>query len=84
MIFFDLGGTLVEIKPKLYADSAHKISEASGHNIDAAAFQQAIKDEWTHRNGEDIAWVNTEEQEQHYWQDFYHNVLGRLGVASPP
>ena len=84
-VFFDLGDTLVEIRPDVYADSAQEISSANGRVVESSDFRRAIKDEWAFRNGEDIGWVTTEESEQHYWQRFYHNVLRRLKVnASLP
>lgn len=83
-IFFDLGDTLVEIKPEVYTDSAQRIAAESGRNIKADDLRKAIKDEWCFRNGEDIQWVNTEETEMQYWQVFYRDVLERLGIPELP
>jgi len=84
MVFFDLGDTLVEIRPDVHADSAQEISFTSGRVVKSNDLRRAIKDEWVCRNGsEDIGWVITEESEQCYWQRFYRNVLRRLNVNAP-
>ena len=84
MVFFDLGDTLVEIRPDVYADLAQEISFTSGRVVKSNDLRRAINDEWVCRNGsEDIGWVTTEESEQCYWQRFYRNVLRRLNVNAP-
>ncbi len=82
-VFFDLGDTLVEIKPEVYVELAQRIAVESGRSITADDLRKAIKDEWCFRNGEDIQWVNTEETEMRYWRTFYRDVLKRLGVDTP-
>lgn len=82
-VFFDLGDTLVKIKPEVYEDSAQAIANESPLNVEAADLHKAITDEWSVRNGEPIQWVKTVETELQYWQAFYRNVLGRLGVPEP-
>lgn len=82
-VFFDLGDTLVEIKPEVYVDSARRIAVESGQNIKADDLRKAIKEEWCFRNGEDIQWVRSEETEIQYWHKFYWSVLERLGVDTP-
>ncbi len=82
-VFFDLGDTLVEIKPEVYIDLTQRITVESERNIEVDDLQIAIKDEWYSRNGEDIQWVNTDECEIRYWREFYRNVLERLGVNAP-
>ena len=54
MVFLDLGGTLVEIKPQIYADSVREISTVGECAIVSDDLRRAIGDEWRHRNGEDI------------------------------
>jgi HAD superfamily hydrolase (TIGR01509 family) len=83
-VFFDLDDTLVGIKPEIYADLAQEISITSHCPVSSCELKQAIKEEWAHRNGEDISWVTTPEQESEYWQTFYHEVLKRLDVNAPP
>lgn len=82
-VFFDLGDTLVVIKPEVYVDSAQRIAVESGRSIKADDLRKAIKDEWCFRNGEDIQWVNTAETETRYWRAFYWDVLKRLGMDTP-
>jgi putative hydrolase of the HAD superfamily len=84
MVFFDLGDTLVAIKPDVYADLAQEITLTNGRFIGPSDLERAIKDEWVFRNGEDIGWVTTEESEKRYWQRFYYNVLQRLNVGAAP
>lgn len=84
MVFFDLGDTLVEIRPDVYTDLAQEISSASGRVVEANDLRRAIKDEWAFRNGEYIGWVTTEESEHRYWRRFYRNALQRLNVNTPP
>lgn len=81
--FFDLGDTLVEMRPEVYEDSAHRIAAISGRIITADDLRKVIKDEWCFRNGENIQWVNTEKRETQYWRGFYRNVLKRLGDNTP-
>jgi len=82
-IFFDLGDTLVEIKPEVYADSAQAITAASEQHVSADDLHKAIMAEWYQRNGEPIQWVKDDETELQYWRAFYRNVLARLGVSEP-
>ena len=83
-VFFDLGDTLVEIRPDVYADLAQEISSASGRVVKSNDLRRAIKDEWVCRNGsEDIGGVTTEKSEHCYWQGFYGDVLRRLNVNAP-
>lgn len=82
-VFFDLGDTLVEIKPEVYVDSVQRIADESGRNINADDLRKAIKEECYFRNGEDIQWVTTAETEARYWRAFYWDVLKRLGVDTP-
>lgn len=85
MVFFDLGDTLVGIRPDVYADLAQEISFTNGRVVGPSDLERAIKDEWASRNGEYIGWVTTEESEHCYWQRFYRDVLQRLNVeAAPP
>ena len=85
MVFFDLGDTLVAIRPDVYADLAQEISLTNGRVVGLSDLERAIKDEWVSRNGEYIGWVTTKESEDCYWQGFYGDVLQRLNVdAAPP
>jgi HAD superfamily hydrolase (TIGR01509 family) len=66
--FFDLGGTLVEIKEELYEDFAHHISSSFGFPC----------------TGRELQWVQTKRQEQRYLESFYWSVLrDRLGIPDP-
>jgi FMN phosphatase YigB (HAD superfamily) len=89
-IFFDLGGTLVHIKPNLQVDTVKRIACACGQTlidkrqIDQAiiSYEAACSAEWETRFT-DILKVRTEADEREYWPGFVRSVLRRLGVASP-
>lgn len=85
MIFFDLGVTLVEIKPDLYEDSARRIAFFCGRPfIPAEELKSAEREEWDARLHENLQWVRTEKDEREYWKQFYKSALKRLGISSDP
>jgi HAD superfamily hydrolase (TIGR01509 family) len=92
VLFFDLGDTLVRIRPQLFERAAERIAQALGYTgVDASrrkqvatALQKAIKDEWQERDGEKLQSVNSEEEEYKYWIKFYRAVLSRLGLVPAP
>lgn len=85
MVFFDLGATLVEIKPDLYEDSARRIAFLCGRPfIPAEELKSAEREEWDARLHENLQWVRTEKDEREYWKQFYKSALKRLGISSDP
>jgi HAD superfamily hydrolase (TIGR01509 family) len=89
-IYFDLGDTLVHIRPELQVDSIKRIATARGQTLDSkrqvawamAEYKAACNAEWATRF-DDILNVRTDADERAYWPDYFAAVLMRMGIASP-
>lgn len=92
VLFFDLGDTLVHIRPQLYERAAIEIAQVIGYTgVDAgkrkqvaAKLQRAISNEWQARDGDDFQDVTNKEKENEYWLGFYRAVLRRMGLDRAP
>ncbi|HTX91548.1 MAG TPA: hypothetical protein VMC09_10050, partial [Anaerolineales bacterium] len=51
-VFFDLGDTLVEIRPETKTKIVQRINNECGLKIDSTAFDQATREEWKRRESQ--------------------------------
>lgn len=87
-VFFDFGGTLVDIKPRLYREVARRIASACGIALETLAdvdtwvlqLKDAEKTCLSHIAPDDLQKINTDEAEHKFWLEHYCEVLGYLGV----
>lgn len=84
IVFLDFGDTLVEIDPRLREEAVQRIQACTGHIITVADLKRAEREEWRRQTPDSFLWVQTQEDEENYWQGFYRAVLDRLGVVSYP
>ena len=71
VVFWDFGGTLVEIKQAIYQKWARYIASARECDLNSFAdlsravseLRQAIRDEWKSREHENFQWVRNKEDE---------------------
>jgi putative hydrolase of the HAD superfamily len=89
VVYFDLGDTLVRIKPNLIVESIRRIATARGQTLKRKRdidqikleFRLACNAEWVKRK-EEIHHVQTANQEREYWPRYFESVLNRLQVES--
>jgi len=84
MVYWDLGGTLVDIPDTMKERILKKISRISQRNIDIDLYSRVLSDEWKSRETrlaqKAIKAVTDEKKEKEYWIGFYTCVLRKLGV----
>jgi HAD superfamily hydrolase (TIGR01509 family) len=84
MVYWDLGGTLVDLSPTMKERVVKRINMKYHRNISVEMYEEAIRTEWTRRETpqaqKKIKAVNSDEKEREYWIDFYTSVLGNLGI----
>jgi len=85
-VFFDLGDTLVEIRPETKTKIVQRINNECGLKIDSTAFDQATREEWKRRESQRerdrIKSVTEPLMEKGYWIEFYKRILERLGTRA--
>jgi HAD superfamily hydrolase (TIGR01509 family) len=86
-IAWDMGDTLIQLKQSAKMTAAQKISAELGAQIDPAAFDQAMRNEWRQREAprdlDRIRGVKTKRREFSYWISFYGKMLERMGLHAP-
>lgn len=87
-VFFDLGETLVDIKPELYREVARRIASACGIALETLVdvnrwvlrLKAAEKACLGHVVPDDLQKIKTDEAEHKFWVEHYREVLEYLGV----
>jgi HAD superfamily hydrolase (TIGR01509 family) len=84
MVYWDFGGTMVDISPAVKERAVRKINMTYHRDIDLQKFNQAIRVEWGRREHREsnaaIKSVNNDTKEKAYWIEFYTCVLKNLGI----
>jgi HAD superfamily hydrolase (TIGR01509 family) len=82
MVYWDLGGTLVDIPGTMRERIVSKINKDCAANINVDLYDWAIKDEWKQRETpkaqQRIKFVKSKEAELEYWIEFFTCVLKKL------
>lgn len=85
VVYWDLGGTLADIRATLRERIVQKINHLCKRNITLDKYDQAVKVVWKRRESPEavkaIKAVKTDADERQYWKDFYAEVLSELGVG---
>lgn len=89
-IYFDLGDTLVHVRPERQTETVKRIAEARGQTLNTkrrmrqalAEYKAACDAEWATRF-DDILNVRSHADERAYWPSYFAAVLKHLEIASP-
>ena len=75
MVYWDLGGTLVDLSLSMKERAVKKINMMYRREISMAMYDQAIRAEWLRRETphaiKKIKLVNDDIKERQYWIEFY-------------
>jgi len=81
-IFFDLGDTLVHIKPEILQTVCGKIGRSRGYPLKIDEYEIAFQKEWSKRRSPAymhlIKGVSTHKKEIIYWESFFASLLTTL------
>jgi HAD superfamily hydrolase (TIGR01509 family) len=84
MVYWDLGGTLVDLSLSMKERAVKKINTTYHSEISLELYDQVIKTEWTHRETpqarKKIKSIDDKIKERQYWIEFYTCVLKNLGL----
>ncbi len=84
MVYWDLGGTIVDLSPAIKERAVKKINTTYHCSISVEMFDQEIKAEWERRENHNaqkkIKSVNDDTKEKQYWIEFYMCVLKKLNI----
>lgn len=84
MVYWDMGGTIVDLSPSIKERAIKKINSFYDREINEEMFDEAIRLEWGRRETrkaiEKIKSVNSDIKEKWYWIEFYTCVLKNLGI----
>src|SRR6266498_5983214 len=84
MVYWDLGGTLVDFSRDMKERAVKKINTNYHRNISVEMYEQAIRTEWMRRETPKakkvIKSVDDDLKERMYWIEFYICVLRNLGI----
>jgi FMN phosphatase YigB (HAD superfamily) len=84
MVYWDLGGTLVDLSPSMKERIVKKINITYHREISLEIYDQAIRTEWAHRESpaaiNKIKSVDDDRKERQYWIEFYTCVLKNLEI----
>lgn len=86
-VCFDLGGTVVDLRPEVKEKMAKYINSKWKCHIDQELLNQAFAHEWAFRrenqdDQEKVKHVVGEKGEKEYWINFYLSILRRLGLEN--
>jgi FMN phosphatase YigB (HAD superfamily) len=84
MVYWDLGGTLVDLSPTMKERAVNRINREYHRKINVEMYDQAIRTEWMRRETpeakKEIKSVDDDSKEKKYWIEFYTCVLRNLGI----
>lgn len=86
MVYWDLGGTLVDLSQLMKERAVKKINTTYRRETSVEMYDQAIRAEWLRRETpqaiKKIKLVNDDIKERQYWIEFYTCVLRNLGIRA--
>lgn len=86
MVYWDLGGTLVDLSPSMKERAVKKINIEYHRQITVEMYDEAIRMEWMRRETREaknkIKSVDDDTKEKKYWIEFYSCVLINLGIRA--
>jgi HAD superfamily hydrolase (TIGR01509 family) len=84
MVYWDMGGTIVDLSKTIKERATKKINMTYHRDITVEMFDHAIRVEWGRRETrkaiELIKSVDDDKKEKWYWIEFYTCVLNNLGI----
>jgi HAD superfamily hydrolase (TIGR01509 family) len=84
MVYWDLGGTLVDLSLAMKEKAVKKINTTYRREISVEMYDQEIRAEWKRRESpqakKEIKLVDDDIKEKKYWIGFYTCVLGNLKI----
>lgn len=88
MVYWDLGGTLVDIPERIKQEKIDQINAACKCQLSLAMYDHLIRKEWERRETpqaqQKIKSVKTDEDELNYWIDFFENAFRRYNIGKAP
>jgi len=87
-IFFDLGDTLVRIRPEVLQTICNEIGQFRKKPLKPSEYMAAFQNEWNKRKTSSakdlIREINSVEREIEYWRDYFDTLLIDLEITSKP
>jgi putative hydrolase of the HAD superfamily len=84
MVYWDLGGTLVDIPEKIKQKNVDEISTACNCQLDLTMYDHLFRKEWARRETPDaqqkIKSVKTDKDELEYWKDFFRSAFSKYNI----